>query len=119
MICCRLGLLGRRRGRQVTAGERSVFTQFNALPDLAGFAPELAAYRLDRMLGLCMVPVTVRRQYRGREHTLQYVTAATFGERARLVDDETLRANLTDVLDRGRMDALSARREALIGASRR
>jgi hypothetical protein len=180
---------------QVTAGERTVFAQFDELQGVDGFAPELAAYRLDRMLGLYMVPVTVRRQYNGRPHTLQHVPAATISERSRLVDDrlermycaparqagmmyvfdalinnpfrsplsmlygeedgllmlvdhgqafaadggltrdpegielkvggqwhralaeiddEALRANLADVLDRPRMDALSERRDALI-----
>jgi len=35
--------------------------------------PQLAAYRLDLMLGLDMVPVTVEREIEGRDGTLQFV----------------------------------------------
>ena len=45
---------------------------------------ELAAYKLDRLLGLAMVPVTVRRETAGQDGTLQFVPAATLTERARV-----------------------------------
>ncbi len=38
-----------------------------------GIFPEAAAYRLDRLLGLDMVPVTVIREVDGKSGTLQYV----------------------------------------------
>ena len=40
-----------------------------------GFVPELAAYRLDRLLELDMVPVTVAREIDGEQGTLQVFTA--------------------------------------------
>jgi hypothetical protein len=55
---------------QVTADGKTVFAYFNALTRESGFAPELAAYRLDRMLGLYMVPVTVRREVAGQSREL-------------------------------------------------
>jgi hypothetical protein len=68
---------------QVTAGDRTVFAYFNALPREKGFVPELAAYRLDRMLGMYMVPMTVRREFAGEQGTLQFVPAAMLSERER------------------------------------
>jgi hypothetical protein len=88
---------------RVTSGERTVFAQFDAMPDVNGFAPELAAYRLDRMLGLYMVPVTVRRQYEGRQHTLQHVPPETISERARRVDDRALRMHCAPAKQSGTM----------------
>lgn len=44
------------------------------------FAPELAAYRLDRMLELGMVPVTARRTIDDRPGTLQLVPANTVSD---------------------------------------
>jgi len=70
---------------QIAADDKTVFAYFNALPRKKGFVPELAAYRLDRMLGLDMVPVTVRREIAGQQGTLQFVPAATLSERERVV----------------------------------
>lgn len=58
----------------VTSGEVAVFAQFRESQD-DRFAPELAAYRLDRMLGLGMVPVVTRREINGQPGTLQLVPA--------------------------------------------
>jgi len=93
---------------QVTSGERTVFAQFDAMPDVNGFAPELAAYRLDRMLGLYMVPVTVRRQYQGRQHTLQHVPPETISERARRVDNRALRMHCAPAKQSGTMHVFDA-----------
>jgi hypothetical protein len=71
---------------RVEAGDQTVLAYFNALPREKGFVPELAAYRLDRMLGLDMVPVTVRREIAGQQGTLQFVPAATLSERERVAD---------------------------------
>ena len=38
-----------------------------------GFYPDVAAYRLDRLLGLDMVPVTVVREVDGRDGSLQFL----------------------------------------------
>jgi hypothetical protein len=77
---------------QVTADEKTVFAYFNGLPPEQNFVPELAAYRLDRLLGLAMVPVTVRREIAGQDGTLQFVPAATFTERARVAAGKWLGA---------------------------
>lgn len=179
---------------------KGVPAYFNPSPNGSAFAPELAAYRLDRLLGLDMVPVTVRREIDGKRGTLQFVPESTLTERDRLagakwrtpicsldkqwramyvfdvlinnsarsplsmlyypddwqllllnhehafsrakgrpaylqnkvvvvgdewrtalleLDDEKLRANLGDVLDRRRLSALAKRRDALIRDSRR
>ena len=77
----------------VTAEDETVFAYFNALPPQKGFVPELAAYRLDRMLGLEMVPVTVLREIAGQQGTLQFVAAATLSERERVTGGKGKRAS--------------------------
>jgi hypothetical protein len=69
---------------QITADERTVFAYFSGLPPEQNFVPELAAYKLDRLLGLAMVPVTVRREIAGQDGTLQFVPPASLTERARV-----------------------------------
>ncbi|MDH3620700.1 MAG: metallophosphoesterase [Gammaproteobacteria bacterium] len=69
---------------QVSEGDVSVLASFRALPGRAGFAPELAAFRLDRLLRLGMVPVTVQRNIDGREGTLQFIPGVTLTERERV-----------------------------------
>jgi len=88
---------------QVVAGDKTVFAYFNALPPETGFAPEIAAYRLDRMLGLYMVPVTVRREFAGRQGTLQYVPAATISERERAAGGKGDRARCSPDKQRSAM----------------
>jgi hypothetical protein len=65
---------GARRLMEVTHNGLTVFAHFNESPD-SQFASEFAAYRLDRMLGLGMVPVTVRRKVDGQFGTLQLLPA--------------------------------------------
>lgn len=69
---------------QVTANEIAVSARFDELPLEPDFSPELAAYRLDRLLGLYMVPVTVRREYAGRQGSLQYLPTGLISEQERL-----------------------------------
>jgi len=71
---------------QVTADEKTVSAYFTELPDEESFVPELAAFKLDRMLGLGMIPVTVRRDIDGQLGTLQFVPADTMTERERVAD---------------------------------
>ena len=73
---------------RVVTDDLTVFAYFNVLPRDKGFVPELAAYRLDRMLGLDMIPVTVRREIAGQQGTLQYVPAETLSERERVADEK-------------------------------
>ena len=56
---------------------------FLALPRSRGFAPELAAYRLDRFLDLGMIPVTVSRTIDGKKGAMQFKPSSmvTEGER--------------------------------------
>ncbi len=71
---------------QVTAGDTSVSAYFRELPKEDHFMPELAAYKLDRMLVLGMVPVTVRRAINEQQGTLQFVPPETMTERERVAD---------------------------------
>jgi hypothetical protein len=48
-----------------------------------GFFPDIAAYRLDRLLGLDMVPVTVRRKVGKTEGSLQFFPEKTSDEEQR------------------------------------
>jgi len=73
---------------QVTNGEMTVFANFNELAHGENFVPELAAFRLDRTLGLGMVPVTVRREVDGRLGTLQFVPAQIMTEHERVAASE-------------------------------
>ncbi len=61
-----------RRLLEVTSNELTVTAHFRENQD-DRFAPELAAYKLDRMLGLGMVPVTIHRDVDGQSGTLQLV----------------------------------------------
>lgn len=74
---------------QVSLGDRSVLASFRVLPGKPGVAPELAAYRLDRMLRLGMVPVTVLREIGGRVGTLQFVPGVTMTERERVASGKS------------------------------
>jgi len=69
---------------QVKNGNVTVLASFRALPGERGFVPELAAYRLDRLLQLGMVPVTVRKKIDGRWGTLQLLPGVTLTERERV-----------------------------------
>ncbi len=68
---------------RVEADGMSVLASFTASPREKGFVPELAAYRLDRLLGLDMIPATVRREVFGQEGTLQYAPQGAVNERQR------------------------------------
>jgi hypothetical protein len=72
----------------IAAGDETVLASFTPLPPEDGFVPELAAYRLDSMLGLDMVPVTVRREVAGQPGTLQLLSGKTISERDRLAGAE-------------------------------
>lgn len=63
-----------RRLVEVRSNGLSVVAQFRESPD-NGVVPEIAAYRLDRTLGLGMVPVTARRELDGQSGTLQLFPA--------------------------------------------
>ena len=77
---------------QVTAGDTTVSAYFRELPKEDHFMPELAAYKLDRMLALGMVPVTVRRAINEIQGTLQFVPPETMTERERVADGVGRRA---------------------------
>ena len=79
---------------QIDVNGKTVPAYFNPSPDGSVFAPELAAYRLDRMLGLDMVPVTVRREIAGKRGTLQFVPETTLSERDRLAGAKWRNTNM-------------------------
>jgi hypothetical protein len=93
---------------KVTSFDKIVFAYFNTLPQGKGFVPELAAYRLDRMLGLDMVPVTVRREIAGQQGTLQHVPEDTLTERERVIAGKGSRASCSTSKQRGAMYVFDA-----------
>ena len=63
-------------GRTVVAikdGDTTISAVFAKDENRSGLNPELAAYRLDRLLGLDMVPVTVARKYDGANGAMQFL----------------------------------------------
>ena len=86
----------------------SVHASFRALPGGRGFAPELAAYRLDRLLRLGMVPVTVRRNIDGQEGTLQFVPGTTLTERERVASGKGQTAACPLILQQNAMMVFDA-----------
>ena len=69
---------------QITEDETKIFAVFEKETRKKGFLPDLAAYRLDRMIGLDMVPVTVRREHDGKKGTMQFLPASTETETQRV-----------------------------------
>ena len=67
----------------IAHGDGPVNAVFVPNPRTRGVVPELAAYRLDRLLGLGMVPLTVRREIDGEKGVLQFLPASTINERQR------------------------------------
>jgi hypothetical protein len=72
----------RRTIVQVNDGDHVVSALFTRRRS-KGFFPDIAAYRLDRLLELDMVPVTVQREVDGRNGTLQFFPAKTTNEEVR------------------------------------
>lgn len=69
---------------QVSVDGINLSAYFDEKPRKKGFLPELAAYQLDRLLDLDMVPVTVRREVNGKQGTLQFSPTATKTEPERV-----------------------------------
>jgi hypothetical protein len=57
-----------------------------------GFYPDVAAYRLDRLLELDMVPVTVRREVDGKDGSVQFFPPKTMDEERRAAEGRGYRA---------------------------
>ena len=62
---------------------KALNAMFEERPRKKGSLPELAAYKLDRMIGLDMIPVTVRREVNGKQGTLQFLPTTTKSEEER------------------------------------
>lgn len=78
----------REAGRAVVdieLGNTSISAVFRESPRRKGEEPELAAYRLDRLIGADLVPVTVAREVDGDRGTLQFLPGN--------VRDEAYRSN--------------------------
>ena len=67
---------------KVGDGQRTVSALFKPRQS-RGFFPDVAAYRLDRLLRLEMVPVTTVREVDGRDGSLQFITDKTLDETQR------------------------------------
>ncbi|MEX2122874.1 MAG: metallophosphoesterase [Woeseia sp.] len=77
-------------GRKIVAlqdGKTSITAAFAGNPRKS-FAPELAAYRLDRLLELDMVPVTVAREVDGDQGSLQLLPGKTQNEATRIASGD-------------------------------
>ncbi|MCP5091381.1 MAG: hypothetical protein GY949_10710 [Gammaproteobacteria bacterium] len=68
-----------RRIVKVSDGQRTVSAIFEKRKG-RGFYPSVAAYRLDRLIGLDMVPVTVVRNVDGAAGSLQFLAAKYYDE---------------------------------------
>jgi hypothetical protein len=77
---------------QISDGDHIVAGLFDRRPS-RGFYPDLAAYRLDRLLNLDMVPVTVRREIDGRDGTVQFFPPKTVDEGQRSLRNYGLSAS--------------------------
>lgn len=64
-------------------GDLTISAVFTADENRHGVNPDLAAYRLDTLLGLDMVPVTVARVVNGEKGSLQYLPNNMRSEQAR------------------------------------
>lgn len=64
-------------------GGQTISAVFREDENRRGLNPELAAYRLDMLLGLDMVPVTVAREIDGDKGALQYLPGNTRSEQTR------------------------------------
>ncbi len=67
----------------IAAGEQRIEAAMMPASGRRDLFPEVAAYRLDRLLGLDMVPVTVLREIDGAPRELQYLPPHTIDEAER------------------------------------
>ena len=77
---------GGRNVVEVRIDDAAISAVFNADENSKGLNPELAAYRLDRLLNLGMVPVTVAREFDGEKGSLQFVPVNTRTEQFRMAN---------------------------------
>ena len=94
---------------QVTLGGRSVEAVFEAA-DADVVQREMAAYRVDRLLGLGLVPATVARSYEGRQGVLQARPERWASEQDRQNARDGVRAGLACQTLTGAPQAQPARR---------
>ena len=67
---------------EISDGDHIVSAMFNKRRS-RGFFPDVAAYRLDRLLKLDMVPVTVRREVDGKDGSVQFYPPKVMDESQR------------------------------------
>lgn len=68
---------------EIASGEQKITALFMSNPRNKDFSPALATYRLDRLLGLDLVPVTVAREIDGKPGALQFHPPQTRNESER------------------------------------
>ena len=91
---------GRSRSKivEVKDADTTIMAVFSEDANSKGLNPALAAYRLDRLLNLEMVPVTVAREVDGDKGSLQFVPENTRTEKNRETKSEGSQA-LCPILD--------------------
>jgi hypothetical protein len=72
---------------QLKIGDKSIFAIFDEQSRRKGTVPNMAAYKLDIMLGLDLVPATVIREVGRKMGTLQYLPAARKTESQRIASN--------------------------------
>jgi hypothetical protein len=72
-----------RKVVELRGDDTTISAVFNKDENRKGLNPEIAAYRLDRLINLDMVPVTVAREVDGEKGSLQFVPANTRTEQYR------------------------------------
>ena len=81
-----------RKVVEVKDADTTIMAVFSEDANGKGLNPDLAAYRLDRLLNLEMVPVTVAREVDGDKGSLQFVPQKTRTEKQREISGEGSRA---------------------------
>lgn len=76
--------VGGRNVLKLRMGEQEIDALFIENPRNREQSPALAAYRLDRLLGLDMVPLTVAREINGKRGAMQFKPPQTHNERDRV-----------------------------------
>ncbi|MBI4521470.1 MAG: hypothetical protein HY701_11580 [Gemmatimonadetes bacterium] len=119
-----VGVLGIRRGYFTPGGLAASAAVRNIRPGRRdgfweSYKSEIAAYRLDRLLELDMVPPTVERRYNRESVSVQLWADPPFFDRIQALDRDTLRREIGEFVEGTAIGALLLRRDDIVGAFER